>query len=132
MNKNSTNEFSFILKPSKFGIGVFATHDIAKDTFLRLFGGEGEAEHNVRILSKKDVPELFQEYPLHRGDKLVCPNDFGAMPVGWYLNHSKTPNATHKDYKWYASLDIKAGEEIFIDYNSLGEPAEDKETYYSN
>ena len=32
-----TTEFSFILKPSKYGVGVFATHNIAKGTYLRLF-----------------------------------------------------------------------------------------------
>lgn len=130
MRKNITNEFSFILKPSKHGIGVFATHDIEKDTFLRLFGDEKESEHKVRILDKKDVPEVFQDYCLYRKNELVCPPDFGNMPVGWYLNHSQNPNAIHTDYKWYALRDIKAGEEILIDYNLLGEPEEIREDYY--
>ncbi len=53
------------------------------------------------------------------------------MPIGWYLNHAKVPNASRdKSYRWYASRDIKAGEEITIDYNSLEEPEEAKEGYY--
>ena len=36
--KNSTNEFSFVLKPSSHGIGVFAVHDIKEDTSMRVFG----------------------------------------------------------------------------------------------
>lgn len=42
---DKTDEFSFILKPSEYGIGVFATHNIKKDTYLRLFG----KEKNTRI-----------------------------------------------------------------------------------
>ena len=41
---NKTSEFSFILKPSKYGVGVFAAHDIKKGTFLRLFGNDEHPE----------------------------------------------------------------------------------------
>ena len=64
-------------------------------------------------------------------DHLVCPKDFGCMSVGWYINHSKTPNAYHHDYDYYALSDIKEGEEITVDYNILGEPEEFKEDYYN-
>ena len=127
-----TNEFSFILKPSKFGVGVFAMHDIKKGDYLRLFGDEKEFEHRVRLMDKNDVPEFFQSYCMDRDDKLVTPLDFGNMPVGWYLNHSKNSNATHKDFHWYASRDIKNGEEILVDYNSLEEPEKSKEYYYKS
>jgi SET domain-containing protein len=46
------------------------------------------------------------------------------------LNHSETPNAVHRDYEYYALVNIRAGEEITIDYNSLGEPEDAKEDYY--
>jgi hypothetical protein len=127
--ENKTTEFSFILKAAKYGVGVFATHDIKKGTYLRLFN-----EENVevsRLRNKKDVPEVFQEYCVDRGDMLLCPSDFGHMEVGWYLNHSKDPNAYHKDYNYYALRDIKEGEEIIIDYNTLEEPEESKKEYYS-
>lgn len=52
------------------------------------------------------------------------------MPVGWYINHSETPNAVHKDYNFYACCDISAGEEITIDYNTLEEPEEAREDFY--
>ncbi|MFA5355122.1 MAG: SET domain-containing protein [Candidatus Paceibacterota bacterium] len=127
--ENRTTEFSFILKPAKYGVGVFAVHDIKKDTYLRLFN-----EENVEVSisrERKDIPELFQEYCVDRGDMLLCPKDFGHMEVGWYINHSKDPNAYHKDYNYYALRDIKAGEEIIIDYNTLEEPEESKKEYYS-
>ncbi len=128
--KKQTNEFSFILKPSNHGVGVFAVHDIAKGTYLRLFGNEKLFENRIRILKTNDIPAPFHDYCMNRGDELVCPEDFGQMPVGWYLNHSKNPNAHHQNYNWYAFRDIMAGEEILIDYNSLEEPAEAKVNYY--
>jgi SET domain-containing protein len=127
-----TNEFSFILKPSKFGIGVFAMHDIKNGDYLRLFGDEKKFEHRIRILDKKNVPEFFQSYCMDRNDKIICPLDFGSMPVGWYLNHSKNPNAAHKNYHFYAIRDIKEGEEILADYNSLEEPEKAKDDYYKS
>lgn len=130
MKNNKTNEFSFILKPSKHGIGVFATHNIKNGTLLRLFGKEKLNENRVRMLNKLKVPKLFHEHCIDRGKKIMCPEDFGNMPVGWYLNHSRKPNAIDKNYHWYAARDIKDGEEILIDYNSLEEPEEGKEKYY--
>ena len=131
MNKNITDEFSFVLKPSKFGVGVFAVHDIKAGTYLRLFGNENLGiDNHERFLNKKDVPKEFQIFCINRGESLWCPPDFGYMPIGWYLNHSKKPNALNKNYDYWASRDIKAGEEILIDYNSLEEPEETKEDYY--
>lgn len=47
-------EFSAILKPSSLGgIGVFATHDIPKNT--KIFTGS----FPTRIMKVKDVPEEF-------------------------------------------------------------------------
>lgn len=128
--KNITDEFSFILKPSRHGIGVFVAHDIAEGTYLRLFGEKGELKDQTRLFSKEKIPELFRGYCVDRGALLICPLDFGYMPIGWYLNHSKKPNAKQRDYHWYASRDIFAGEEITIDYNTLEEPDEAKEDYY--
>lgn len=128
---NKTTEFSFILKPSEYGVGVFATEDIKKDTHLRLFGDEETIDFRSLVRNKEDVPELFQGYCMDRDEKLICPMDFGQMHVGWYLNHSNSPNTyPDSDYKWYASRDIKAGEEITIDYNTLNEPEDGKEDYY--
>lgn len=99
---DTTNEFSFMLKPSEYGVGVFAVHDIKKDTYLRLFR---EKDTPLVAIDRKvnDVPEIFKEYCLSRGDTMKCPRDFGHMEIGWYLNHSKTPNAHHTDYEYYST-----------------------------
>ena len=123
-------EFSFILKPAKYGVGVFATHDIKKGTYLRLFGDENKDYSASVIRDKKDVPKDLELYCVDRGEKLSCPRDFGCMEIGWYLNHSKSPNAFHRNYNYFALKDIKAGDEIVIDYNTLEEPESAKEDYY--
>ncbi len=129
--KNQTTEFSFTLKPSKYGIGVFANHDITKESHLRLFGNKNNDRYVAVTRNKKDVPKDFESYCIGRRDKkLLCPGDFGCMEIGWYLNHSKSPNAYHRNYDYYALRDIKAGEEIVIDYNTLEEPEELKDDYY--
>ena len=56
---DTTNEFSFVLKPSEHGIGVFAAHGIKAGTFLRLFGDDEHPEES-RMLRKEDVPELIR------------------------------------------------------------------------
>ena len=73
--KTKTTEFSFILKPAKHGIGVFATHNIKIKTFLRLFGDKN-------------------------------------------------------NYNYYALRNIKIGEEIVINYNTLEEIEIVKDNYY--
>ena len=123
-----TTEFSFVLKPSEHGVGVFAVHDIKSGEHLRLFGNDNQGERR----SKDDVPEFFRDFCLDRGDSMFCPTDFGRMEVGWYANHSRTPNAYHVTYAYFALREIKAGEEITIDYNTLGEPEEGKANYYKS
>lgn len=132
------SEFSFILKPSQLGgIGVFATHDIAAGTPVFT------QEFNLRTLKIKEVPEELIKYCIYTNDEeCLCPERFDRMEIGWYLNHSSAPNIARKstigedqcnDLKkrdLYAIKDIKAGDEILIDYNYLNEPEEFKEEYY--
>jgi hypothetical protein len=128
--QNNTTEFSFELKPSGYGIGVFAVHDIVKGSYLRLFAFDHCHDNGFIIRKKEDVPETFRKYCIDRGETLSGPKDFGCMDVGWHVNHSNNPNSFHSGYEYYALRNIEAGEEITIDYNSLDEPEEAKEDYY--
>ncbi len=127
---NETTEFSFIVKPSQIsGVGVFATHDISKETYLRLTAKGGE----TRRVKLRDIPKEFLGQVDHISeDEALCPLDFGHMWICWYVNHSKNPNAVFNavENNFYALLDIKKGDEITIDYNGLGEPDAAKASYY--
>ncbi len=126
----STNHLSFILKPSTInnaGIGVFALHDIDKNTYVELFLKDFQEE----LHDKNDVPKELQVYCLnHKSGKLLCPKYFNRMDIGNYLNHSEAPNLRYKNGNGYFALrDIKAGEELFMNYRELGE-SDDKRDYY--
>ena len=108
--RKSTDRFSFILKPSTVagaGVGVFALHDIAKDTFLELFLENFEEE----LVAEGAVPKELQGFCIPQKDgKLLCPKLFNRLDIGNYLNHSKNNNARLENEKGYfAKRDIKAG-----------------------
>lgn len=128
--QNKTTEFSFTLKSSNHEVGVFAVHDIKAEIFLRVFGDENNPNDVSIVRKKEDIPEFFRQFCVDRGNTMECPKDFGCMEVGWFINHSKTPNAYIRDKEYFALRDISAGEEITIDYNYLREPEEAKEYYY--
>jgi SET domain-containing protein len=125
-----TDRHSFILRPSTTvdGVGVFALHDIAKDTHMELFLPDFEEE----IRNPEDVPEELRSYCLvQENGKLLCPKHFNRMDIGNYLNHSESPNLKYDKGKGYFSLrDIRAGEELFANYRELDEPVEMRSDYY--
>jgi hypothetical protein len=127
---DKTTEFSFILKCCSNGIGVFAVHDIEVNTFLRLFAEKGQSDNASISRRIENVPELFRSYCLNRGNTIMTPKDFGRIEIGWYLNHSNSPNAYHKNYEFYSLCAIKAGDEITINYNELEEPDNAKDDFY--
>ena len=125
---NKTDEFSFRLKASNIGgVGVFALHDIDTDVMLALKTNEkvGIVRH------KEDIPNELIEYCIANQDgTYTCPPEFNHMHLVWYLNHSNEPNATLRENAYHSTKPIKAGEEIVIDYNILGEPEDKKEAFY--
>lgn len=141
------SEFSFVLKPSKYGgVGVFATHDIPLGTVIF----NQDIKQNLRVLKIKDVPEDSIKHCIYiNAEECLCPERFDRMEIGWYLNHSAEPNIAKKSstkftlindaqdfydkrdkHPFYAVKDIKAGDEILIDYNELNEPEHLKEDYF--
>jgi len=137
----SWSEFSLILKPSSLGgIGVFATHDIPTGTVILTH------EHKIRKMKTKDIPADFVKFCIHiNNEECIGPERFDRLEIGWFINHSITPNIAPRTQVHNANLahgikidgfiaisDIKAGEEILIDYNSLDEPEHLKEDFYKN
>jgi SET domain-containing protein len=126
---NKTDEFSFRLKTSNIGgIGVFALHDIEPGTWLAL------KPRGVTVgveRKEKEIPKELLMYCIAKEDNVwQCPPEFNHMHLIWYLNHSDHPNAEKRDDGYYSIKDIKAGQEILIDYNILEEPEDKKEDFY--
>lgn len=126
---NELQRETFItLKPSTIhGIGVFALCDIPKgcrDIFSKGVG-------NWIKLSIDDVEKLpdhsknlVETYCLFDEDHYYVPDyGFKVMDMVNYLNHSSEPNVCSvNDGEQYEALrDIKAGEELLVNYNSLVE-----------
>lgn len=110
----------FVLGPSAIhGVGVFAVRAIPAGAWLPLFSEDEE------IVEVRGDSSIRRKYCVQDGSDpslFYCPSDFQRMSVGWYMNHSDTPNAGHDgDYVYLVLRDIRAGEEIVIDYGTLGE-----------
>jgi hypothetical protein len=120
------------LKPSVVhsgGVGVFAIVDIKKGTPLF----EPDDDEMVWIDSArisglpKEIRKLYLDFGPLKDGKYGVPTSFNKLTVSWYLNESKTPNVTcDEDFKFRAAADIKAGDELTVDYDQYsGRPPEE-------
>lgn len=95
--------------------GVFTTQDIAK----------GELIHEAPVIPFPNEEHVFIEKTLLADYVFEFGEDHTALLLGYGMlfNHSYQPNATYLiNYEnltvdFYAHADIKAGEEILINYN---------------
>lgn len=94
------------------GKGVFARRDFARGEFIF-------RRRHGRVVRSAEIGSLSDEERRH-----LCELDFETsavlLPPGCYLNHSCEPNAMRSGVKVLAWIDIRAGEEITIDYRLNG------------
>lgn len=117
-----------MLKPSSIeGVGVFAVCNIPKG--CRDMFGKPDAPEDWITVPKKEIESLppharflVGNYCLYDEENYFIPaQGFKKMDVSLFLNHSDTPNiisVNEGDY-FEASRDIKAGEELLIDYGRI-------------
>ncbi len=115
------------LSDGEFNRGVFATCDIKKGTLL----------HAAPVLpypndQHKHIEQtLLEDYVFEYGKNHTAV----LLGYGMLFNHSYEPNATYDinfanhTFDFYAFTDIKAGEEILINYNG---DVDDKEPLWFN
>ncbi len=90
------------------GKGVFALRDFKQQDFIfRRRHGRVVAYREIRSLPEEDQKHLCE---------LDWETSAVLLPPGCYLNHSCDPNAMRRGVNVYAWRDIRAGEEITIDY----------------
>ncbi|WP_428910687.1 SET domain-containing protein [Niallia sp. Krafla_26] len=95
--------------------GVFATKDIAKGTLF----------HQAPVIPYPNKEHVHIEKTLLADYAFEYGKNHTAFVLGYGMlfNHSYTPNATYDinfenhSFDFFAYKDIKAGEEIFINYN---------------
>jgi SET domain-containing protein len=119
-----------MLRPSPIeGIGVFAIRDIPKGS-RDMFGKPDAADEWISI-SKKEIAALpaqvqflVSNYCLYDEANYFIPaHGFKKMDVSLFINHSDEPNIisiNDGDY-FEATREIKAGEELLIDYGGIVE-----------
>jgi uncharacterized protein len=100
--------------PSKIqGLGIFAIEDISKDEIVIVKAGHLLTLEQVKALHSDMHPELQVA-----DDLFVCPSTESEIEDSMaYINHSCAPNIGMRgDIVSVAMRDVKAGEELVIDY----------------
>ena len=103
------------LSDGDFNRGVFATRDIKK----------GELLHEAPVIAYPNKEHVFIEKTILADYAFEYGINHTAILLGYGMlfNHSYTPNAVYDinfdnhTFDFYAYTDIKAGEEILINYN---------------
>ncbi len=116
------------LKPSPIaGIGVFAIADIAKGQ-CQLFSDDQSEWIKIHKDEIETLPPhsrfLVENHCLYDAEHYYVPEyGFKMMDLVVYLNHSDSPNviSINEGEDWEALRDIKAGEELLIDYGTIVE-----------
>lgn len=120
------------IKPSSVhGIGVFAIQDIPKGC-RNIFSKHVGDWIKLPVSDVESLPphsrNLVETYCLFDVDYYYVPDyGFKVMDLVNYLNHSSTPNvvSVNDGEDFEALRDIKAGEELFVDYHYLADGLED-------
>lgn len=115
------------IRPSRRGgVGVFAIRNIKKGT--QLFYGDDDKIVWVRREKLRRLPReirrLYEDFCIitNMGRRYGCPANFNRLTVAWYLNSSSKPNVyCDKNYRFVAKRDIRAGEELTVDYSTYNE-----------
>ena len=115
-----------MIKPSSIhGIGVFAIRDIPKGTKDLFSQGVGDwiklTIAEVTALPKH-ASDLVENHCLFDEECYYVPDyGFKLVDLVIYLNHSDKPNVVSiNDGEFFeAIVDIKEGEELFVDYGTI-------------
>lgn len=123
-----TNHTYVMLKPSSIeGVGVFAITDIPKG--CRDMFSKPDSNDEWVTVPKKEVEALpphaqfiVGNYCLYDDDNYFIPGQgFKKIDLSLFLNHADIPNVISiNDGDYFETLrDIKAGEELVIDYAEI-------------
>jgi hypothetical protein len=120
---------------TEHGVGVIAVREIPKGTDP--FGGTDlPGLEMTPVLPENllgldpNVMQMVEDFcVLEDGYYWIPKAGLNAINVGWYLNHSMTPNmtATKQGEYFIAARDIHVGEELTVDYSTYDESGSEKD-----
>ena len=122
MRKRKWHKALLYLGPSKIhGIGCFADVRIEKGAYVRVWSTEDSRWVPLKTAHASPHKELIKRFGIRTTGGYWAPIDFLRISVGWYMNHSETPNLASDDgdVTYYALRDIEPGEEVTIDYRRM-------------
>jgi hypothetical protein len=103
---------------------VFAIQDIPDGTCLFPDDDEELVWIDKQELSQLSPAQkkLYDDFCVINGDRYGCPRNFNKLTPAWYLNESSTPNvACDEEYRFYATREIKEGEELTVNYDTYSD-----------
>jgi uncharacterized protein len=112
MDHRKINSKLEIRDTKKYGNGVFATKDIAKDSIMCVL--RGERMDVKELVNRVNSDKEYIDDPLQIGKRTYIDLDKNSR----CFNHSCSPNAgLRKASEMFALSDIKKGEEVTFDYS---------------
>lgn len=118
----------FEVRQSKFGRGVFANRDILKDELIHIAPVVVLSKEEFEVIDTTILGNYVFNWEAKYGTCAL------ALGYGSLFNHSYSPNAIYKLRKksntieFYAYKDIKADEEILVNYN--GKPDDESPLWF--
>ena len=105
MHKYDYNPLCFVADSPIHGRGLFARHDISAGTWIGNYDGPVTKENGLHVLWVEAGDDPEEEWIGYDGTNELR-----------FMNHAAEPNGEMYGLDLYASRDIRAGEEITIDY----------------
>lgn len=105
MSDFDTNPLCRVADSPVHGRGLFARHDISAGTWIGHYDGQETQENGMHVLWMEAGNGAENQWIGYDGNNELR-----------FLNHAKQPNGEMDELDLYASHDIRAGEEITIDY----------------
>ena len=122
MPRRKWHKAQLYLAPSRIeGVGCFSDVKIKKGSYVRVWSPEDSRWVPEKKAHASPQKKLFQRFGIRSTGGYWAPINFLRISVGWYMNHSETPNLQSDDGEvtYYAIKDILPGEEVTIDYRRM-------------
>jgi len=110
------------------GVGVIAIKFIPKgvNPFMEIRGSSFIAIPTTAINHDPDIPlsvkKLVRDMCPEEDGKYWFPDySLNELGIGYYINHSETPNMAESDGDFATIRDVDEGEELTVNYRTYGE-----------